>query len=170
MMYKLSVPCLNKWTAEMETKLIKKGMENIEKGTCVRFVPRTHQRDFIDIQPKSGWGSITWLSFVLKCFICSKMQNCEIQNHLQMINNPGAGPTLVHAVEGRPCPSRAPAASESEWFPTNSCTPWALCTSSPALTGTTMSPSCGQTFGEVIFSKGRGRRDGTGGTVQQHKL
>ncbi|KAL7384353.1 hypothetical protein ABVT39_000529 [Epinephelus coioides] len=42
---------------ESETKLIKKGMENIEKGTCVRFVPRTHQRDYIDIQPKSGCWS-----------------------------------------------------------------------------------------------------------------
>uniref|UniRef100_A0A8C4D610 Metalloendopeptidase n=1 Tax=Dicentrarchus labrax TaxID=13489 RepID=A0A8C4D610_DICLA len=43
--------------SETETKLIKKGMENIEKGTCVRFVPRTHQRDYIDIQPKSGCWS-----------------------------------------------------------------------------------------------------------------
>lgn len=38
----------------METKMIKKGMENIEEGTCVRFVPWTHERDYIDIQPKSG--------------------------------------------------------------------------------------------------------------------
>ncbi|XP_071323868.1 hatching enzyme 1.2 [Trachinotus anak] len=43
--------------SEIESKLIKKGMENIEKGTCVRFVPRTHQRDFIDIQQKSGCWS-----------------------------------------------------------------------------------------------------------------
>lgn len=42
----------------METKLIKKGMENVEKGTCVRFVPWTHQRDYVDIQPKSGWDSL----------------------------------------------------------------------------------------------------------------
>ncbi len=63
MIYKLSVFCPLKkktqtkktQTAEMETKLIKKGMETVEKGTCVRFVPRTHQRDYIDIQPKSGW-------------------------------------------------------------------------------------------------------------------
>ncbi|XP_028249912.1 low choriolytic enzyme-like [Parambassis ranga] len=43
--------------SEMETKQIEKGMENIEKGTCVRFVPRTHQRDYIDIQPMSGCWS-----------------------------------------------------------------------------------------------------------------
>uniref|UniRef100_A0A672JKW2 Metalloendopeptidase n=1 Tax=Salarias fasciatus TaxID=181472 RepID=A0A672JKW2_SALFA len=42
---------------EVETKLIKKGMENIEKGTCVRFVPLTHQRDYIDIVPQSGCWS-----------------------------------------------------------------------------------------------------------------
>ncbi|XP_068602031.1 hatching enzyme 1.2 [Brachionichthys hirsutus] len=43
--------------SEMEAKMIKKGMENIEDGTCVRFVPRTHQRDYIDIQSKSGCWS-----------------------------------------------------------------------------------------------------------------
>ncbi|KAL6100716.1 uncharacterized protein ACO6RY_07798 [Pungitius sinensis] len=43
--------------SEKETKLIKKGMENVEKGTCVRFVPWTHQRDYVDIQPKSGCWS-----------------------------------------------------------------------------------------------------------------
>ncbi|KAM8855630.1 hatching enzyme 1.2 isoform 1-T1 [Spinachia spinachia] len=43
--------------SEMETKLIKKGMENVEKGTCVRFVPWTHQQDYVDIQPKSGCWS-----------------------------------------------------------------------------------------------------------------
>ncbi|XP_072253259.1 hatching enzyme 1.2 [Leuresthes tenuis] len=43
--------------SEIDTKLIKKGMDNIEDGTCVRYVPRTHQRDYIDIQPKSGCWS-----------------------------------------------------------------------------------------------------------------
>ncbi|XP_029385692.1 high choriolytic enzyme 1 isoform X2 [Echeneis naucrates] len=43
--------------SEMETKMIKNGMENIEEGTCVKFVPRTHQRDFIDIQQKAGCWS-----------------------------------------------------------------------------------------------------------------
>ncbi|KAJ0070382.1 hypothetical protein NL108_007702 [Boleophthalmus pectinirostris] len=47
----------NEFQGEIEEKLIKKGMETIEKGTCVRFVPRTHQRDYIDIQPKSGCWS-----------------------------------------------------------------------------------------------------------------
>ncbi|CAL8321633.1 unnamed protein product [Merluccius merluccius] len=42
---------------EAETKVIKKGMENLEEGTCVRFVPRTHQRDYLDIQSKSGCWS-----------------------------------------------------------------------------------------------------------------
>ncbi|XP_013872164.1 high choriolytic enzyme 1 [Austrofundulus limnaeus] len=41
----------------IETQLITKGMEKIEDDTCVRFVPRTHQRDYIDIQPKSGCWS-----------------------------------------------------------------------------------------------------------------
>lgn len=73
----------SKWTAEVETKLIKKGMENIEKGTCVRFVPRTHEQDYIDIQPKSGWvplfvqfDSITWL---LSCCLAAILSRNVIQ-------------------------------------------------------------------------------------------
>ncbi|XP_056892324.1 hatching enzyme 1.2 [Takifugu flavidus] len=42
---------------ELESRMIKRGMESIERGTCVRFVPRTHQEDFIDIKPKSGCWS-----------------------------------------------------------------------------------------------------------------
>lgn len=49
-------------------------MENIERGTCVKFVPRTHQQDFIDILPKSGWvpllvecNSLLQLSIKFKC-------------------------------------------------------------------------------------------------------
>ncbi|KAM6985402.1 hatching enzyme 1.2 [Aplochiton taeniatus] len=41
----------------LEKNVIKRGMENIEKGTCVRFVPWTHQRDYLDIQPKTGCWS-----------------------------------------------------------------------------------------------------------------
>lgn len=63
----------------METKLIKKGMENIEKGTCVRFVPRTHQQDYIDIQPKSGWEPLlgksdffsAWKSFEMQSWVAA---------------------------------------------------------------------------------------------------
>ncbi|XP_051564820.1 hatching enzyme 1.2-like isoform X1 [Myxocyprinus asiaticus] len=36
---------------------VKRGMELIERDTCVRFVPRTHQRDYLDIQHKSGCWS-----------------------------------------------------------------------------------------------------------------
>lgn len=42
---------------DMDRVAIQGGMEGIENGTCIRFVPRTHQRDFIDIQPKSGCWS-----------------------------------------------------------------------------------------------------------------
>lgn len=75
--------------------------------------------------------------------------------------HPAVGPSLVHAVEDRPCPSRVPAASVSESSPMNSCMPWALCTSNRASTGTTMSPSSGQIFGGVI-SMGQDERRGGG--------
>ncbi|XP_072541064.1 hatching enzyme 1.2 [Salminus brasiliensis] len=43
--------------SEEDERKIKRGMELIERGTCVRFVPRTHQRDHLDIQPRSGCWS-----------------------------------------------------------------------------------------------------------------
>lgn len=83
---------------------------------------------------------------------------------------PGVGPTLARVGEGRLYLSRAPTASKLESFPMNSCTPWALCTSSLALTGTTMSPSCGQTFGGVISKGQEGSRGGGGHLVKNGKL
>ncbi|XP_028847000.1 high choriolytic enzyme 1 [Denticeps clupeoides] len=41
----------------VDRRTIKKGMQLIENDTCVRFVPRTHQRDYLDLQPKSGCWS-----------------------------------------------------------------------------------------------------------------
>ncbi|KAK3543101.1 hypothetical protein QTP70_010649 [Hemibagrus guttatus] len=41
---------------EVDQRIIKQGMALIERDTCVRFVPRTHQRDFLDIQPKTGYA------------------------------------------------------------------------------------------------------------------
>lgn len=40
--------------AEVDQMNIDQAMKMIESGTCVRFVPRSHERDFLDIQPKSG--------------------------------------------------------------------------------------------------------------------
>ncbi|KAM9431702.1 hatching enzyme 1.2 [Clarias gariepinus] len=42
---------------EVDRQTIKQGMRLIQRNTCVRFVPRTHQRDFLDIQPKTGCWS-----------------------------------------------------------------------------------------------------------------
>ncbi|KAL0985678.1 hypothetical protein UPYG_G00160390 [Umbra pygmaea] len=43
--------------SDLDQRIIKTGMDEIESGTCVRFVPRTHQRDYLDIQPQSGCWS-----------------------------------------------------------------------------------------------------------------
>uniref|UniRef100_A0A8B9HPR2 Metalloendopeptidase n=1 Tax=Astyanax mexicanus TaxID=7994 RepID=A0A8B9HPR2_ASTMX len=43
--------------SEEDKMKIKQGMELIERKTCVRYVPRTHQRDHLDIQPRSGCWS-----------------------------------------------------------------------------------------------------------------
>ncbi|KAJ8004409.1 hypothetical protein DPEC_G00135410 [Dallia pectoralis] len=43
--------------SSLDQRIIKTGMDQIESGTCVRFVPRTHERDYLDIQPQSGCWS-----------------------------------------------------------------------------------------------------------------
>ncbi|XP_018621695.2 low choriolytic enzyme [Scleropages formosus] len=42
---------------DLDRMTIQDGMESIENGTCIRFVPWTHQVDYLDIQPKSGCWS-----------------------------------------------------------------------------------------------------------------
>ncbi|KAF4086667.1 hypothetical protein AMELA_G00086870 [Ameiurus melas] len=41
----------------MDRITIEMGMLDISSATCVKFVPRTHQTDFVDIQPKFGCWS-----------------------------------------------------------------------------------------------------------------
>lgn len=41
-------------TAENQLKLIKRAMEGIEKYTCVRFVPRTTEKDYVYINSNTG--------------------------------------------------------------------------------------------------------------------
>lgn len=38
----------------MDRITIEMGMLDITSVTCVKFVPRTHQADFVEIQPKFG--------------------------------------------------------------------------------------------------------------------
>uniref|UniRef100_A0A8C4SRG2 Metalloendopeptidase n=1 Tax=Erpetoichthys calabaricus TaxID=27687 RepID=A0A8C4SRG2_ERPCA len=42
--------------------IIETGMQDISTGTCVRFVPRTHEANYLDIQPKFGCWSYLGLN------------------------------------------------------------------------------------------------------------
>uniref|UniRef100_G3NRD7 Metalloendopeptidase n=1 Tax=Gasterosteus aculeatus TaxID=69293 RepID=G3NRD7_GASAC len=42
---------------DMDRITIETGMQDIASGTCIKFVPRTHQADFLDIQPRYGCWS-----------------------------------------------------------------------------------------------------------------
>ncbi|XP_036395890.1 high choriolytic enzyme 1-like [Megalops cyprinoides] len=41
----------------MDRMTIETGMQDISSGTCVKFVPRSHEANFLDIQPKLGCWS-----------------------------------------------------------------------------------------------------------------
>lgn len=58
---------------EMDQLVIKRRMEDLEDGTCIRFVPWTHQKDYLDIQPKSGWENLHFQKQnMLSWTICAK--------------------------------------------------------------------------------------------------
>lgn len=40
---------------DMDRITIETGMQDISAGTCIKFVPRTHEANFLDIQPRYGW-------------------------------------------------------------------------------------------------------------------
>ncbi len=39
---------------DMDRITIENGMQDITAGTCIKFVPRTHEGSFLDIQPRYG--------------------------------------------------------------------------------------------------------------------
>ncbi|XP_051815009.1 high choriolytic enzyme 2-like [Acanthochromis polyacanthus] len=39
---------------DMDRITIETGMQDISSGTCIKFVPRTHESSFLDIQPRYG--------------------------------------------------------------------------------------------------------------------
>ncbi|KAK2839705.1 hypothetical protein Q5P01_013445 [Channa striata] len=42
---------------DMDRITIETGMQDISSGTCIKFVPRTHEANFLDIQPRYGCWS-----------------------------------------------------------------------------------------------------------------
>lgn len=39
---------------DMDRITVETGMQDISAGTCIKFVPRTHEASFLDIQPRYG--------------------------------------------------------------------------------------------------------------------
>lgn len=39
---------------DMDRITIETGMQDIASGTCIKFIPRTHEGNFLDIQPRYG--------------------------------------------------------------------------------------------------------------------
>lgn len=39
---------------DMDRITIENGMQDISSGTCIKFLPRTHEGNFLDIQPRYG--------------------------------------------------------------------------------------------------------------------
>lgn len=49
---------LNIKTASTDLKIINSAMNEIQQKTCVRFTPRTNEKDFIEIVNKGGCSSL----------------------------------------------------------------------------------------------------------------
>lgn len=47
----------------MDRITIEGGMQDISSGTCIKFIPRTHEPNFLDIQPRYGWVQLIHTPF-----------------------------------------------------------------------------------------------------------
>lgn len=43
----------------MDRITIEGGMQDISSGTCIKFIPRTREPNFLDIQPRYGWVQLS---------------------------------------------------------------------------------------------------------------
>lgn len=70
---------------DMDRITIEGGMQDISSGTCIKFIPRTHEPNFLDIQPRYGWVQlihtpflwlwvVSWSSFFV-C-VCCYLASC----------------------------------------------------------------------------------------------
>lgn len=48
---------------DMDRITIETGMQDITEGTCIKFIPRTHEGSFLDIQPRYGWVQLLYMAF-----------------------------------------------------------------------------------------------------------
>lgn len=48
---------------DMDRITIETGMQDISSGTCIKFIPRTHEGNFLDIQPRYGWVWLPCMAF-----------------------------------------------------------------------------------------------------------
>lgn len=128
---------------DVDIQNIKRGMTQLEHDTCVRFVSRTHQRDYLDIQPKSGYKHN--VSFLLnECCLQMVMSVIMISDWCA-----DAGHIWGHVVADKPFLYSHPSVLYQGSLPMSSCMPWALCMSSHEPTETSMSQSCGLIYGKV---------------------
>lgn len=60
---------------DMDRITIENGMQDISTETCIKFVPRTHEANFLDIQPRYGW---VWLWHVAFTRLCVWFLRCDV--------------------------------------------------------------------------------------------
>lgn len=61
----------------MDRITIEMGMLDILLKTCVKFVPRSHETNYLDIQPRFGSVFYLWVFFFTTLWILSLVQRSE---------------------------------------------------------------------------------------------
>lgn len=144
----------------MDRITIETGMQDISSGTCIKFVPRTHEANFLDIQPRYGWVWQLHIAFTCKTcltvhiYISIYSNSDVVVLHCNDTCNfcpvlQAAGHFWGRLEEARSCHYRLLGACGQEWPRMSSCMLLALYTSSPAQTETTTSQLYGKTSYQV---------------------
>lgn len=64
---------------DMDRITIETGMQEISASTCIKFIPRTHEANFLDIQPRYGWVIVAFKACFENslCDICGVILHCN---------------------------------------------------------------------------------------------
>lgn len=100
---------------DMDRITIENGMKDIGSGTCVKFVPRTHEASFLDIQPRYGWVHVSVFG---RCFLFSAFDILMMTHHFCSTPQ-AAGHFWGRLEEARPCRCRLLAACGQGWLHMN---------------------------------------------------
>lgn len=136
--------------APREVSIIQRGLESFHDVSCLRFVKRTNQRDYLNIQSLNGYACIRYCTYSLGNTldwypVVSMLKVDKMTDMLSQIVITGATLTSAVVTTDRICPCSAQVVFTTTRCSMRCSTHWVSTMSRNALTGTSTSASCWRT-------------------------